>query len=203
MKNAAQWLSIALSLTLMNCTEQEQADLIVHNAKIYTVNDAFDVNEAMVIANGKIVAIGAEHEILNKYSAKEVIDVRKRPIYPGFIDAHCHFLGYGFGKEKVDLVGTSSFEEVIDRVLTFNKEKNPEWIIGRGWDQNDWEVKEFPTKEKLDSLFPTTPVVLTRIDGHAALVNSEVLRRSAINYQTEIEGGAILQYSSSENNGIE
>jgi predicted amidohydrolase YtcJ len=191
-----------LILFIISCNEADKADLIIHNARIYTVNDAFDIEEAMVISDGKIIAIGAEHEILNKYNANKVIDAEKQSIYPGFIDAHCHFLNYGFGKNDLDLVGTKSFDDVIQRVKDFSKKNGNEWIFGRGWDQNDWEVKEFPTKDKLDSLFPGRPIVLTRIDGHAALVNSEVLRRSKITYNSKIDGGAILQYSINQNNKI-
>ncbi|MBL4593854.1 MAG: amidohydrolase [Flavobacteriales bacterium] len=178
-------------LTVMGCSEAKQADLIIHNAKIYTVNDLFDIEEAMVIKDGKIIAIGPEHEILNEYSAKQVIDAKKQAIYPGFIDAHCHFVGYAINLKRVNLVGTTSFDEVIERVVKYASKNDNEWIVGRGWDQNDWEVKEFPTKEKLDSLFPTRPVFLARIDGHAAIVNGEALRRANITYKTKIDGGII------------
>ncbi len=185
---------------LLSCSDMEQADLVVHNAKIYTVNGAFDIAEAMAISKGKIIDIGPEHEILNKYTAKKIIDAKKYPVYPGFIDAHCHFVGYGLNKKSVDLVGTNSFEEVVERVQKFAESSEDEWILGRGWDQNDWKIKEFPTKEKLDSLFPNRPIALSRIDGHAILVNSEVLRRSKINYTTQVEGGAILQFGLEKKN---
>lgn len=191
MRYLTKLVTIIFIFSLMNCSQTEQADLIVHNAKIYTVNDLFDIAEAMVIKDGKIVAIGPEHEILNKYSAKEVIDAKKQPIYPGFIDAHCHFVSYALNLKKVDLVGTKSFQEVLERVIDFSKINKDEWLVGRGWDQNDWDIKEFPTKEKLDSLFPNKPVFLTRIDGHAALANGEALRRANITYQTKIDGGII------------
>lgn len=96
---------IIIPILLFSCTSTEQVDLVIHNAKIYTVNDAFDVEEAMVIKDGKIVEIGPEHEIMNKYqSAKKIIDAKKKPIFPGFIDAHCHFVGYALQLNKVDLV---------------------------------------------------------------------------------------------------
>jgi hypothetical protein len=137
--------------------KNKQADLIIHNAKIYTVNDMSDVQEAMAIKDGKIVAIGPEREILNEYDAAQTIDAGKRFIYPGFIDAHCHFLAYGRTLQEVNLVGSTSFEEVLDRVQEFEFANEEDWIKGRGWDQNDWVVKEFPTKDKLDSLYPNTP----------------------------------------------
>jgi len=203
MKYISKFLYPLIVFVVIGCSNNEQVDLIVHNAKIYTINNAFDVEEAMAIKDGKIIAIGPEHEILNKYSAKEVIDAKKQAIYPGFIDAHCHFVGYGLNLKKVDLVGTKSFDEVIERVVKFASNNDDEWIIGRGWDQNDWDIKEFPTKDKLDSIFPNRPVVITRIDGHAILVNSEVLRRSNITYQSKIEGGAILQYGSEQQINID
>ncbi|MGB0882079.1 MAG: amidohydrolase [Vicingaceae bacterium] len=187
-----------LIILLASCSKTEQADLIVHNAKIYTVNDLFDIAEAMVITDGKIIAIGAEHEIRNKYNATKTIDAKKQTIFPGFIDAHCHFVGYSLNLKQVNLVGTKSFDEVIEKVVDFSKTNNDEWIIGRGWDQNDWDIKEFPSKEKLDSLFPTQPVFLTRIDGHAAIANNEALRRANITAKTKIEGGAIIAHSPQE-----
>lgn len=199
------------SVYFISCRYQrEQADLIVHNATIYTVDEIFSVAEAMAIRDGKIIAIGPEREILNKYSAKEKIDAMRRPVYPGFIDAHCHFLGYGESLQKVDLTGTKSFEEVLERVIDFSnnfpvKSANPEpvegWITGRGWDQNDWEVKQFPDKTILDSLFPQTPVFLKRIDGHAALANTEALQRAGISASTVIPGG-IIEIKNNEPTGI-
>jgi predicted amidohydrolase YtcJ len=190
-----KFIFLIYTWSLVSCTRTEEADLIVHNAKIYTLNNAFDIASAMVINDGKILAIGPEHEIRNKYNAKKIIDAKKRPIYPGFIDSHCHFINYALSKNRVNLTGTRSFEEVLDQLESFSSETSNEWIYGYGWDQNDWSLKEFPTREKLDSLFPNQPVVLSRIDGHALLVNGEVLRRSAINSKTKIEGGAILQFN--------
>lgn len=186
-------------------TPKEEADLIIHSATIYTVDSLFTTTESMAIKDGKIIETGSSEIILKKYTAKETIDAKGKFIYPGFIDAHCHFYGYGKGLQEVDLVGSKSFDEVIERVKEFNvihditpipspegKNENPtEWIIGRGWDQNDWEVKEFPNKKKLDSIFPNTPVLLTRIDGHAALVNQTALDIAGFTTKTKISGGEI------------
>ncbi len=191
MKNLSK-IILLLSICILNgCETPEKADLIIHNAKIYTVNDLFDVAEAMVIKDGKIIAIGAEHEIMNKYHAKEIIDAKKQTVYPGFIDAHCHFVYYALSKQEVNLVGTKSFEEVIERVKEFVKKNDTEWIVGRGWDQNDWEVKEFPNRFELDKLFPDKPVLLTRVDGHAALANATALKIANITAETKIDGGII------------
>ncbi len=189
-KNTLYILSLII---LYSCTPTEQIDLVVHNAKIYTVNDAFDIEEAMAIKDGKILEIGPEHEIMNKYhNATKIIDAQKKPIFPGFIDAHCHFVGYALNLNQVDLVGTKSYGEVLSKAKAFAKNHNDEWIIGRGWDQNDWEEKEFPTRFKLDELFPDRPVLLIRIDGHAALANKKALKIAGINSESKADGGAIM-----------
>ncbi len=184
---------------LISCEGNKQIDLIVHNAKIYTINENFDIAEAMAINKGKIIAIGAENEILNKYEAKINVDAKKRPIYPGFIDAHCHFVGYALNLTQVNLVGTKSFKEVIERVKKFAKTNHTKWIIGRGWDQNDWESKKFPTNKELNKLFPNQPVFLTRIDGHAALANNIALKLANINYKTKVDGGIITLNTNKKN----
>ena len=179
-------------LQMIACTEKKQtADMIVHNAKVYTVNADFSSAEAFAIKDGKFIAVGNSEEIQAAYEATNTIDANGKAIFPGFIDAHCHFYGLGLEKQNVDLVGTKSFEEVIQRIYDFQKEKNLPFIRGRGWDQNDWEVKEFPTKERLDKLFPNTPIALTRVDGHAYLVNQKALEMAGITTETKIEGGEI------------
>jgi predicted amidohydrolase YtcJ len=180
-------------LTLNACIMKEKADLIITNAKIYTVNQDFEIGESMAIKDGKIIALGSQKEILSKYESKNTLNLEGKFVYPGFIDPHCHFLGYGIYKQKVNLNGTKSFDEVIDKVIEFSKTNTSEWIVGRGWDQNDWPEKAFPTNEKLDSLFPGTPVMLIRIDGHAALVNSKALELAEITDETIIPGGDIIK----------
>ena len=181
-----------LMLLLSSCGfKNEEADLIIHNARIYTVNDAFDIVEAMAIKDGKIIALGPEREILNKYNAPEVIDAGKRAIYPGFIDSHCHFLAYGHTLQEANLVGTSSWSEVLEKVKAQAQRKKEGWIIGRGWDQNDWTDVAFPTCKELDALFPDRPVYLTRIDGHAALVNTKAMQLAGITANTQPIGGRV------------
>jgi len=170
---------------------REKVDLIVHNATIYVVDESFTITGAMAISGGKILETGPEREILNKYVSDNNIDVETRFVYPGFIDAHCHFLGYGLSLQEVDLVGTKSFSEVIEAVQAFAKATTNEWITGRGWDQNDWDVKEFPNKTMLDSLFPDRPVMIRRVDGHAALANQVALDRANITTETSVSGGRI------------
>ncbi len=178
---------------LLSCKTHKKADLIVINATIYTVNKNFDKAQSFAIKDGKFIDIGSNNDIQKKYSAPQIIDAKNKPIYPGFIDGHCHFYGLGLQQQKVNLVGTKSYDEVLEKLVAFQKEKNTDFITGRGWDQNDWEVKEFPTKEKLDKLFPTIPVAIRRIDGHAMLVNQVAIDMAKINIDSKIEGGEFLQ----------
>lgn len=182
-------------LFLLSCSnKQEWVDLVVYNANIYTVDSSFSVCQSMAINKGKIVAIGTNEEIKTKYNSSNLMDAEGKTIFPGFIDAHCHFLGYGLGLQRADLVGTKSFEEVIQRLPSPTEEsfRSGTWVIGRGWDQNDWDKKEYPSNEKLNSLFPNTPVFLKRIDGHAALVNEAALRLAGISEKTKISGGEFI-----------
>ena len=145
---------------LVSCGQKEKVALVVINANVYTVDSLMSNVEAFAVKDEKFVAVGTSDEITKKYTSEKIIDLKGKPVYPGFIDAHCHFYGLGLQEQNVDLVGTQSYEEVIQRVVDFQKKRNTDFIVGRGWDQNDWEEKEFPTKEALDSLYPNTPVVL-------------------------------------------
>ena len=178
------------ALVLASCST-EKADLIIHNAKIYTVNDAFDIKSAVAIKDGKFIAIGGE-EILSKYNANDLLDLKGLAVYPGLIDAHCHFYQLGLAQEQVDLRGSKSLEEIIDRINAHLEENNDEVILGRGWDQNLWEEKVFPNKTALDQAFPGKLVILERVDGHAAYVNSEVLNRAKITAKTKVDGGEVI-----------
>ena len=113
--------------------------------------------------------------IWEEFNTRQEFDLKGNPAYPGFIDPHCHFFNYGLTLRQADLSGTTSMNEIAERLVQ-HAELNPDkWVLGRGWDQNDWQTKEFPDKELLDSLFPGTPVYLVRIDGHAAWVNSAAM----------------------------
>ncbi|MBG7630061.1 MAG: amidohydrolase, partial [Bacteroidetes bacterium] len=186
-------LILLIVLLTLSCTKKIEADTLVINANIYTVNENFDKAEAFAIKDGNILDVGTSEEIQGKYAATYVNDAKGKTIVPGFIDAHCHFVGMGLQQQKVDLNGTKSFDEVLQRIVDFQKEKNVSYITGRGWDQNDWEVKEFPTKEKLDELFPNTPVAVRRIDGHALLANQAAIDLAGVTTKTKAEGGYILQ----------
>lgn len=170
---------------------QKSADLIITNAKIYTVNQNFDTAEAMAVSNGEIVAVGKSADVLKNYKAKNVQDLQGKSVFPGLIDAHCHFTGFATDKWKCELWGTKSWEEIVARISEYAKTAPKEWLYGRSWDQNDWAVKEFPNKEKLDQLFPNRPVYLKRIDGHAAVANQKALDIAGITKDTKILGGEI------------
>ena len=186
-------LLIATIVLVFSCTTKEEVDLIVTNANIYTVDANFSKANSFAVKDGKFVAVGDSEEITQKYDAAEQLDAEGKTIVPGLIDAHCHFYGLGQNQQVVDLVGTQSFDEVVERVVAFQKERPSNFIRGRGWDQNDWEVKEFPTKDKLDELFPDTPVALERVDGHAYLVNQKALDMAGITTETQTEGGEIVK----------
>ena len=180
-------------LTIFSCNNNNktEADSIVINANVYTVDSGFNKAEAFAIKNGKFAAIGSTSEIQQGYSAKEVIDAKGKTVIPGLIDAHCHFYGLGLTKLTVNLVGTTSFDDVMKRVIDFQNKKNTTFITGRGWDQNDWEDKTYPNKTLLDKLYPTIPVAISRIDGHAMLCNQTALDLAGITSKTKIKGGEI------------
>lgn len=172
--------------------QKQQIDLLIYNAKVYTVDSVLQIQEAIAIKEGKIVAVGKSTALRTAFEAKNTINAKKKFVFPGFIDAHAHFYGYGLSLNTVNLVNTKSWEACIARVKDFYK-KNPsvKWITGRGWDQNDWKDKQFPNKKELDKLFPNTPVVLNRIDGHAALCNTKALELANIKPNQVVLGGKI------------
>ena len=181
----------SLVLILASCTTKQQADLIVTNANIYTVNNNFETAQAFAVKDGKFLEVGTTEAILANYESSTIEDAKGQTIVPGFIDAHCHFLGLGLNQQAVDLVGTTSFDEVVQRVTDFQNKNNLEYIKGRGWDQNDWDLKEFPNNKLLNALFPDTPIVLTRIDGHAILCNQAALDLGNVTVNSKIEGGEV------------
>jgi len=182
---------IVLLFILTSCSKQK-ADLIIYNGKIYTVNDKFDMAEAIAVRDGKIVGVGASEDIRKQFKGNEEIDVQGKAVYPGFIDAHAHFLGYGQSLQSADLRETASWDEVLTRLSDFAKTHPDGWLIGRGWDQNDWADKQFPNKEKLDQLFPGRPVFLERVDGHAAVVNQKALDEAGLSKSFALTGGDIV-----------
>jgi len=182
---------LLFSLSNSSFATKQKADLLVYHCTIYTVDASFSTAEAMVIKDGKILAVGKKAALEKSYEVKERLDAKGKFIYPGFIDAHAHFVGYGMSLQHVDLTGTNSWEEVLERVKTFASHNKEGWITGRGWDQNDWTVKEFPSNDQLTALFPDRPVLLERVDGHAAIANKKALDVAGIKAGDKISGGEI------------
>jgi predicted amidohydrolase YtcJ len=184
---------LCLIILLASCSDRKViAELIVINGNIYTVNNEFAKAQAFAVSNGKFLAVGTNDEILKQYKSDQMIDAQNKTVVPGFIDAHCHFYNYGLDLQELNLVGTKSFKEIVQKIVDFQKVKNRTFILGRGWDQNDWETKDFPTKDTLDLLFPDTPIALGRVDGHALLVNQKALDLAGIDENTKVEGGEIM-----------
>ncbi|HMU08697.1 MAG TPA: amidohydrolase [Ferruginibacter sp.] len=181
-----------LILLFASCKFRQKADMIIHHAKIYTVDEKFSTAEAMVVRDGKIIATGTNEEILKEYESDVTEDAKGKTVFPGFIDAHAHFVGYGFSLQRVNLVGTESWDDVLNRCSEFARGLQAgQWLTGRGWDQNDWMVKEFPANDKLNELFPDRPVLITRIDGHAAIANNKALEMAGVKPGDKLEGGEI------------
>jgi len=181
------------SLFFISCKQTTEVDSIYYNANIYTVDDNFSMVEAMAIKDGKVLDTGSSTEVLSLYNSKHKVDVEGKYIYPGINDAHAHLFGLGANMRGADLKGTTSYKEIVQRLVDFKTTTKSAFILGRGWDQNDWKNKAFPTKDTLDVLFPNTPVVLTRIDGHAMLVNQKALDLAGITNGTYVEGGEIVK----------
>lgn len=201
-RNLLLLLLVCSSHVMAKDKQKIKVDLIISNGTIYTVDDKWHVYEAMAINNGKIIALGSNKKILDNYQSTQKINADKKFVYPGFIDAHCHFSAYALDKNKCELVDTRSYAEVISRVTTYAKTNTLPWIYGRGWDQNKWPVKEFPTKDTLDELFPDIPVILQRVDGHALLCNDKALKMAKITSKTKIRGGEIEKDKDGEPTGV-
>jgi predicted amidohydrolase YtcJ len=185
-------IGLAFSLLITSCGSKEPADMILYHGRVYTVDSAFSKAEAFAVKDGMLLDVGTDKEILAKYSAAKMVDAGGKAVYPGLIDAHAHFLYYGQSLFAVDLVGSQSFDEVIDRVKQFAAAHPGEgWILGRGWDQNKFPGKAFPDNSALNQLFPNTPVILTRVDGHAILANAKAQEMGGVYPNQKLTGGMI------------
>ena len=195
-------LLAALSLLLV---QQQPADLVVLNARIYTADANRPTAEALAVRAGRIAFVGSARGALALAGPRtERLDLAGRTVLPGIVDAHAHLLGLGQALRTVDLVGTRSYEEVVARVAERAKTARPgEWIRGRGWDQNDWADTRFPAHEALSRAVPNNPVYLTRVDGHAALVNAKALELAGVTRATpDPAGGRFIRDSSGAPTGV-
>ena len=186
----SNYIFILLLILNLGCTNNK-ADLIVINSKIYTADKSNEIAKSIAVRNGKIIDIDSIN-LDNKYEAKEILDANEKTILPGLIDSHCHFYNLGLDQQVVDLRGTTSFEEIIERLKVYDLNNESNVILGRGWDQNDWEIKQFPVNTQLNSIFKNKLVVLERIDGHAYIVNDNALQLAGIDENTLVRGGLVL-----------
>ena len=184
-------LKFFFAFCLITSCQYRKADWVVFNANVYTVNDSFEKVTAFAIKDGKFLSVGGD-EIIDLYPNALKFDAKGLPIYPGFIDAHCHFFNLGLSLAQVDLRGSKSIGEIEKRLLSYTKNSPSDIIIGRGWDQNLWKNKAFPNNIFLNRLFPDKLVLLKRIDGHALLVNDLVIKKAGISSKTKVKGGSIL-----------
>lgn len=187
-------LFLVCAALITSCRSKKTADLLIYNATIYTVDSQFSKAEAMAIADGKILATGAKAELTKTFSFRDSLNAEGKYIYPGFIDAHAHFAGYAQSLTEINLFNTNSWDSIIARVARYHSPTGDTsgWIVGRGWDQNDWPVKAFPTNELLNARFPDRPVYLVRIDGHAAIANNKALELAGVKAGDRIKGGEFV-----------
>src|SRR6185437_9705088 len=184
-------LLITLLFIFSPMKTKQKIDLLIYNATVYTVDKDFSKAEAIAVDKGKIIATGSTQDLQLQFDAKESLDAKGKTIFPGFIDAHAHFFYYGLGLQEADLTGTTSWKNVLEKLKSFSESHKEAWLTGNGWDQNDWAVKEFPTNEKLNAMFPDRPVVLSRIDGHAAIANKKALELAGVKAGDQLEGGEV------------
>ena len=187
--------AVAAALAAVGCGFQsEQVDLIVHNGVVLTLDPANTIAQAVAVDSGRIVAVGPERAILNKYKATQTVDLRGGVLTPGLMDGHAHLVGYADGLLEANLIGTTSWEEAVQRVVNHQAEWPSDWAVGRGWDQNDWDSQAFPNRTLLDEAFPEQPVALERIDGHAMIVNAVALSRAGLmdGAVPTVEGGEVV-----------
>ncbi|MDK2910161.1 MAG: hypothetical protein PWR20_1728 [Bacteroidales bacterium] len=185
---------LGLLIIFQSCNMKDKADYIVLNARIYTSDSTSPQVTAFAVKDGMFLHVGSSDEIQSLFQAKETIDLKGAYVYAGFMDAHCHFKGLGEMLYRwADLRGCRSMEEIIERLKKFRANHTSEWLLGRGWDQNLFPDGQFPDNEALNKAFPGVPVYLVRIDGHAALVSDEAIRRVGENLLNNTSGGQILK----------
>jgi len=198
--------TLLAALALAAPLARAQPDFVFVNARVYTVDGAFSVAEAFAVEDGFFAAVGSEEDVRATIGiSTKVIDLGGRTVLPGLIDAHGHMAGLGqLQLGVIDLAGTTSYDEVIDRVAERAKEAEPgEWIIGRGWDHESWPEKELPSHEKLSEAIPDHPVWLSRVDGHAGLANAKAMEIAEISAGSSVpSGGEMLLAESGEPTGV-
>ena len=198
-------LATLVSLVAPAAGGAQAADLLVTNARIYTVDSVRPTAEAMAVRAGRVLWVGdAAGAARYRGAATRTLDLAGRTVIPGMIDAHAHLFGLGESLRSVDLVGTRSYDEVVARVAARARTLPPgTWVRGRGWDQNDWPDQRFPTHEALSRAVPGHPVLLERVDGHAMLANAAAMRAAGIGRATrDPSGGRILRDAAGAPTGV-
>lgn len=182
-----------------------QADLVVLNARVYTADQTRPLAEALAVKDGRLAFVGSARGALALAGPRtQRLDAGGRTVIPGMVDAHAHLLGLGQALRTVDLVGTRSFDDVIARVRE-QAARTPagEWIRGRGWDQNDWADTRFPVHDALSRAVPDHPVYLTRVDGHAVVVNARALALAGVTAATpDPPGGRVVRDGTGAPTGV-
>ncbi len=193
-------LFILLICLLQSCMKGESVDFVVFNANIHSLDEGGHIHQAMAIRDGKIIELGPDRQILNKYRYDQSIDAAGKDIYPGFIDAHGHLFSYAELKLGANLLGSKSEEEMLNRVHEYQEKANRKIIIGSGWDQSLWGNSVLPDNTRLNEEFPNIPVLLYRIDGHSALINQKFIDLLD-EADFEVRGGEVL-LSNGKPNGM-
>ena len=181
------------------------ADLIVVNGRVYTVDDSRPMVSAFAVKNGRILFAGSDGEVRSLAGPRtRIVNAGGATVIPGMVDAHAHLAGLGNSLANANLAGSRTYAEAIARVVAHSHDAKPgEWIMGRGWDQNLWPDKQFPTQESLTKAFPDNPVVLERIDGHAVLANAMAMRSAGITAATpDPTGGRVLRLAGNSPSGV-
>jgi predicted amidohydrolase YtcJ len=184
---------------------EDAATLVLRDGVFYPVSAPGSVEGSLAVRGGRIAYLGPTAQVKPFVGpATRIIDLGGRIVTPGFIDAHSHLESLGRSLLQVDLVGTVSYEQVVERIRAVAEgTAEGEWILGRGWDQNDWEQKEFPHHAPLSRAVPEHPVWMKRIDGHAALVNAVAMTRFGLSAESEDPpGGRLLRDSDGQLTGI-
>ncbi|GIV26725.1 MAG: hypothetical protein KatS3mg027_0539 [Bacteroidia bacterium] len=198
-----RFVTIFNALLFVSCQQKKKVDFIIQDANIYTLNSKNEIVQCMAVLNNSIIALGSNEVVLKEFMSDSIISLKGKFVYPAFIDAHAHFFGLASFLGECNLYSCKSIGEVIQKLKIFRKNHpDKKWLIGRGWDQNLFDNKQFPTKEALDSVFPDIPVCLTRVDGHAVWTNSKAIEVAKITSDTKIDGGKILLNEKGQTSGI-
>lgn len=206
---SSKWTRIALfvfiTTTAFSCSSRAPADLVLLGGKVVTVDENFSFQEGVAVRKGRIVSVGSLEDIESFIGAKtQVFDLKGKLVLPGLIDSHAHMYSLGQELSNLNITGTGSFEEIIAKVAERVRMLPPgEWIVGGRWDQNDWEVTDFPVHDLLSAVSPENPVYLRRVDGNAAFANLKALELAGIDRETpDPYGGVIHRKDNGEPTGV-